>query len=59
MTPPIIHSITKKTGSGLCAETVEGPTLALESVDDIERSDGLALGVLGVSDRVANHVLED
>ena len=43
----------------LSAETVEGAALALEGVDDVERSDSLALGVLGVSDRVADDVLEE
>jgi hypothetical protein len=42
----------------LGAETVEGAALALESVDDVERGDGLALGVLSVGDRVADDVLE-
>jgi hypothetical protein len=34
-------------------------TLPLESVDDVERGDGLSLGVLGVSDGVTNGVLEE
>jgi hypothetical protein len=42
----------------LCAETVEGPALSLERVNDIERGDGLPLGVLSVGDRVADDVLE-
>ena len=41
------------------AETVEGSALSLESVDDIESSDGLSLGVLSVDDRVADDVLEE
>jgi len=41
------------------AEAVEGAALALERVDDVERGDGLALGVLGVGDRVADDVLEE
>jgi hypothetical protein len=43
----------------LGAETVEGAALALESVDDVERGDGLALGVLSVGDRVADNVLKE
>jgi hypothetical protein len=33
--------------------------LPLEGVDDVERGDGLSLGVLGVGDRVADDVLEE
>jgi len=47
------------TGWRLSTETVEGSALSLESVDDVEGSDGLPLGVLGVSDRVADDVLEE
>ena len=56
----------RNTGSGdksaagnLTAEAVEGAALALERVDDVHRSDGLAAGVLGVGDRIANHVLKE
>jgi len=50
---------TKNTESrSLGAETVEGAALALEGVDDVERGDSLALGVLSVGDRVADDVLE-
>ena len=41
------------------AEAVEGAALALESVDDVEGGDGLALGVLGVGDGVTDDVLEE
>ncbi len=41
------------------AETVEGTALPLESVYDVEGSDGLALGVLGISDGVADDALEE
>lgn len=43
----------------LTAETVEGTALALESVDDVERGDGLALGVLGVCDGVTDDALKE
>ena len=33
--------------------------MALERVDDVERRDGLSLGVLGVSDGVADDTLEE
>lgn len=43
----------------LGAETVEGPALPLKSVDDIERGNSLALGVLSVCDRVSDDRLEE
>ena len=33
--------------------------MALERVDDIHGGDGLSAGVLGVRDRIADHVLEE
>lgn len=43
----------------LATETVKGTALALESVDDVEGGDGLALGVLGVGDGVTDDALEE
>ena len=43
----------------LTAETVESAALALEGVDDVHGGDGLALGVLGVGDSIADDVLEE
>lgn len=43
----------------LATETIQSTALALESVDNIERSHGLALGVLGVGDGIANDTLEE
>ena len=43
----------------LTAEAVKSAALTLEGVDDVERSDGLALGVLGVGDSVADDTLEE
>ena len=40
-------------------ETVEGSSLSLESVDNVESSDGLSLGVLGVDNGVSDDVLEE
>jgi hypothetical protein len=40
----------------LDTETVERSPLSLERVDDVEGGDGLALGVLGVGDRVSDDV---
>lgn len=48
-----------RSATRLGAETVEGAALALEGVDDVERGDGLALGVLSVGDRVTDDVLEE
>ena len=43
----------------LTAESVESATLSLERIDDVHGGDGLSLGVLGVGDRIADHVLEE
>jgi hypothetical protein len=43
----------------LAAETVKGTALALESVDNIEGGDGLALGVLSVGYGVTDDGLEE
>jgi hypothetical protein len=43
----------------LTTEAVQSAALALESVDDIKGGDGLALGMLGVGDSVANNTLEE
>lgn len=46
-------------GRRLCAETVEGSSLSLQGVDDIERGDGLSLGVFSVGDGISDNVLEE
>merc|ERR1719192_2141040 len=43
----------------LASEAVQGASLPLQSIDDIHGSDGLPLGVLGVGDRVPDHVLKE
>ena len=43
----------------LTAETVQSAALAFQSIDDIHSSDGLALGVFGVGDGIADDVLEE
>ena len=43
----------------LTTETVKGAALSLEGIDNVEGGDGLALGVLSVSDRVADDRLEE
>ena len=43
----------------LATEAVEGLALALERVDDVHGGDSLPLGVLGVGDSVADHVLQE
>ena len=40
-------------------ETVEGSALSLESVDNVHGSNGLSLGVLGVSDSISDDTLEE
>lgn len=43
----------------LTTETVEGAALSLESIDDVEGGDSLALGVLSVCDSVTDDTLEE
>jgi hypothetical protein len=43
----------------LATETVQGATLSLQCIDDVERGDGLALGVLGVGDGITDDTLEE
>ncbi len=43
----------------LTTETVEGTALTLKSVDNVERGDSLALGVLSVCDGVTNDTLKE
>lgn len=43
----------------LTTETVQSPPLSLQSVDDIERGDGLPLGMLGVCDGISDDALEE
>ena len=47
------------TARHLATEAVEGTALALESVDNVEGGDGLALGVLSVGDGVTDDTLEE
>ena len=49
----------KTRAQSLTTETIEGAALALEGVDNIERGDSLALGVLRVGDRVTDDTLEE
>ena len=65
--PPGLRGIAR-TPSGWCSceragalasESVDGSSLALEGVDDVEGGDGLAAGVLGVGDRVADDGLQE
>jgi len=43
----------------LAAEAVQSATLAFEGIDHVHRCHGLPLRVLGVSDGVSDHVLEE
>ena len=49
----------KRLGKRLSTETVEGTSLSLEGVDDVEGGDSLSLGVLGVGDGITDDVLEE
>lgn len=46
-------------GRRLTSESVQSTALAFQSVDDVHGCDCLALGVLGVSDGIADHVLQE
>ena len=43
----------------LTTETVQGAALTLQGVDDIQRGDSLALGVLSVGDGITDDTLEE
>jgi hypothetical protein len=43
----------------LTTETVQGAALSLQGVDNVQRGDGLALGVLSVCDGVTDDTLEE
>jgi len=45
--------------TSLSPETVEGTSLALESIHDVERCDGLALSMFSVCDSVADDGFEE
>ena len=45
--------------SNLTAKSVQGTSLALQSVDDIHGGDSLPLGVLGVGDGITDDVLKE
>jgi hypothetical protein len=42
----------------LTTEAVEGSALALQSIDNIERGDSLAFGMLSICDSISNYVFE-
>ena len=42
----------------LSAESVEGTSLSLKGVDDVESGDSLSLGVFGVGHRVTDDILQ-
>ena len=43
----------------LTSESVQGTSLAFQSVDDVHGGDCLSLGVLSVGDCISDHVLEE
>ena len=47
-----------KLGS-LTTKAIQGAALPLQSVYNIEGSDGLAAGVLGVGDSISDHILQE
>ena len=53
---PRLNSRKLTEGRELTTETIQSPTLPLESVHDIHGGDGLPFGVFGVSDRITDGV---
>jgi hypothetical protein len=45
--------------SCLTTESIKGSSLSLQGINNIERGDGLALGVLSVGDRVTDNTFEE
>ena len=43
----------------LTTETIQGSTLSLQGVDDIQRGDGLSLCVFSVSDSISDDVFQE
>ena len=43
----------------LTSESVEGTSLTFQGIDDVHGSDCLPLGVLGVSDCITDHILQE
>ena len=43
----------------LTTESIESAPLAFQGIDNVHGGDGLAFGVLGVGDSIANHVLQE
>ena len=58
-TPRSHYEHQNKCKTTLTTETVEGAALALEGVDNIERCDRLALGMLGIGNSITNDTLEE
>ena len=56
MTPIVVQAdmCDEQDGAASASKAVEGSALTLESVDDIERGDSLALGVFGICDSVTD-----
>ncbi len=46
-------------GTRLTTETIQSAALTLEGVDNIEGSDSLSLGVLGVGDSITDDTFEE
>ena len=52
-------SVVRVSERSLTSETVKSTALSLESVDNIEGGDSLALGVLSIGDGVTDDTLEE
>jgi hypothetical protein len=54
-----VRDVEQRRTQSLTSETVKSAALSLESIDNIERSDGLALGVFCVCNCIADDTLKE
>lgn len=55
----MVEKCGNKRMSSLATETIQSTALALESINNVEGGDGLALGMLSVCDSITNNALEE
>jgi hypothetical protein len=57
--PQLVSRSSEEKRTCLTTETIKGAALALEGVHNVERGDGLALGVFSVGDSVTDDRLQE
>ena len=55
----LVSDVPTMTSDQATYETVKSPALALERIDNVQRRNSLALGVLSVRDGITNDTLEE